>query len=350
MQHDAPTPNHSDDDLDGGLPAGFYEQLATPFSLARTLGQHVFRHPESVFTHELSELTNLDREFMEDMDDVRDNASLADVMRGQPEAFMWFVRLGHRLLSSPMGTQLMERLRPSGETARRAPELLEFLASRLRILEENYVAMLAADDAEAKQYLELGALQLDGLLARELHTLPPLPDPNAPAAEPEPPADEDAEDDGEAVCELSFQDAQLHMMRMVIALPPVMADTLETPFGQALGALPVFESGLQKRLLQRLNDAEPDVKLPLSLPELALLFQCMQVCGITMLTPDFDTLMATAADRADAGPPDPESVSQTRQLMALMISGFVELVQKEFGDEPEIQQAQRNIDALTELL
>lgn len=346
MQHD-PTPPHDDnaDDPDGGLPAGFYEQLATPLSLARTLSHHVFRHPESAFTQELSELTNLDKEFMEEMDDVRDNASLADVMRGQPEAFMWFLRLGHLLISSPMGTQLMERLRPAGETARRAPELLEFLASCLRGLEENYVAMLAGDDAEAKQYLELGGLQLDGLVARELHTLPPLPDPNAPAAPPEPPAEDD-----EPAAQLSFMDAQLHMMRLALTLPGLMADLMETPFGQAVGRVPVFRSRLQQRLLQRLTDAEPDTKITFTLPELALMLQSVQVCGMAMLMPDFEELLDDAVGQAGAAPPSAEETAQTRQLMGIMITGFVELMQKQFGDEPEIRQAQQAVDQLTELL
>ncbi|MBC8085011.1 MAG: hypothetical protein H7Z21_17580 [Hymenobacter sp.] len=357
-------------ELDGGLPVGFYEQLRTPLILAHILCHHVFYHPQTVFTKEVAALTGLDADFVATMHEVHDNATLAEVMQEQSEHFLWYLHLSHELLTSPLSQQLVERLQPQlpnpAPTPARGPaemaQLMEYFVDRLRILAENFSGYLTQTDEEA-QSLELAALQLEGIVARQLTTLPPLP--RLTLAPDEGSDKEPGQELDEGWVEVlieervadkpvfgarfHFQNAQLHVMRLALTLPSVLPEILGNTFAREVAAVEAFRTPLLESLRQRLLAARPDESMPFTRPELALLFRAVQVCGMVLLLPDFEDLMLSAAPVANA--PDDAAVStQVRQVMAVIVTGFVELIQREFGTEPAFVQAQQETRRLADLL
>ena len=138
--------NNTFAESDGGLPAGFYEQLHAQLMLVHIACHHAFQYPETALTQEAAALTSLDAEFVDVMHAVHDNATLAEVMKQQPMQFLWYLRLGQQLLSSSLGQQLIEYLQAQRDTETVEPDttakLLEHFLQGLHILQEHFALYL----------------------------------------------------------------------------------------------------------------------------------------------------------------------------------------------------------------
>ncbi|SHK35858.1 hypothetical protein [Hymenobacter psychrotolerans] len=343
-------------EMNGGLPAGFYAQMRTSLILVNSVCRHVFQHPHTALTQEVAALTELDADFVSTMQAVHDDVSLGTVMVQQPTEFLWYLRLGEQLLTSPMGLELLKRIQGfSGHVQTEDPDLhqsqllLDHFVHGLQLLADNFATYLGQLEGEDAESLALGALQLEGIVARQLPSLPPLPHATPPEAQPAAPAYEtDDTEAEEPAVQMTFQEAQLQVMRLSATLPDVLPDTLETPFTSAVGANEAFHTPLLPRLRQRLLNAAPDEPLGFTLPELVLLYRCAQVCAMTMLQPELERLFLQGVDISTDH--DPEAASRVRHVLSIIVGGFVELVQNEYGAEPEFAQARQEMEHLADLL
>ena len=123
---------------------------------------------------------------------------------------------------------------------------------------------------------------------------------------------------------------------------------MDGAFARGVAAIEAFQTPKLRRLRERLERAQPEESLEFTLTELALLFRGVQVCGMVMLLPDFEDLLLSVADNSVKV--DEETGSQIRHIMAIIVAGFVELMQEEYGEEPEFARAQKEMEVLADLL
>jgi hypothetical protein len=216
---------------------------------------------------------------------------------------------------------------------------------------ELIVDYVAAGEEEVREELRQHRLEIEGLFARLGDTLtvvdvphhsdPPLP----------------TEPDDEPVLEIAFLEPQLLMLRLAVNMAGLLPQLSDHPFAQAIEQLSTVEPEALTAMLDRLQNTEPEQKMELTLPEVTLLYQVSQVLVMALLSNVLDPLhwqdaMLEGTNEGDnakeAG--SPEEFSRRQEVICTMIRGFVEFVQREFDDEPVIEETRRETEKLADLL
>ncbi|MCC3159254.1 hypothetical protein LJ737_18575 [Hymenobacter sp. 15J16-1T3B] len=348
------------DALADALPAGFYEQVAPFLHLCGMGCLQFFSRPDDPLPREITALTGLDLAAARMITAINSNAMLVRQLLEEPELFYVHLLVGCRVLAGPLATPVLLFLEQSMHL-----DAQQTVAIREHLLPfgETFVDLVGKfashDDAEARADLHLLRLQIDGAFTRLAGTLQAT---DLPAVAPPHSAAEACEVDDEAIFAVEFRQEQLRMLRLALTLVRVLPSISELPFAQAVAQLSGCPAAVVAALEARLQTTEPAAQMPLSWPEVAVLYQSTQVLAMALVSNVQDVLRWDShAGPADLAPDtgaaacaaelsDPEPVARRQEVICMMVTGFVECVHDNFTDDPRLTALRAEVTALADLL
>ena len=341
------------------LPPQLYESMQPLLLLGSLANYMLLGHPDDPVPLALKDLLDFDIDALQTIVEVSDNASLARVMAAHTLQLFDFVVVSRLVFESALDEPLrayMARHYPPGKDASGPREyLLTFGESLL----ENISQYLAGAQAELREELHLRRLQTESIFARLDDTLRPYYPPGHSPAEirtQELDLTDEAEDQEEPAVRVSFNEGQRVTLSTALRLPYILAELGETPFAQALAGVGRFRRKALERLADRLTAAEADVPFSLTWSELLRLYQAAQVCALSAVTDvmaggSLEDVMCNAASQTDETPEEiAASAHHAREVMLMIMAGFVEVVENNHPDDEEIIEAKAEISRLAELL
>lgn len=321
----------SDDDSLQPLPPDTYAQLAPALSVLGIATQHFFRLPTTTAAQQaIVALTRLDVPAVAQLAALASTPELQEQVAIRPLRLYDYVLLGQAVLDSPLAAAVRAYLRQQMQLS--AAELDQVFGYCLQLIAELENALerllTGPSGAAALAPLRQRRQQMRAVLAQyEASLVPTLP----PAAT------------------LGFDEGRLQLLRLALLLAQELRQTqVEHPFLQALPSLTGFTEEALVAVSSRLSTVGSDERLPLSLPELVLLYQVMHVSALAFVSDVLGTLgLEAALPPVDAAP---ASNSSSRQAVAALATGFIGWIDREYGQEPTVRQARQEIAALADLL
>ncbi|GAB2853626.1 hypothetical protein [Hymenobacter ruber] len=341
------------------LPPELYETMQPLLLLGSVANYMLLGHDDDPVPLALRELLGYDIDTLQLVVAVTDNPSLARVMAAHTLQLFDFVVVGRLVyessLDEPLRAYLARNQAPEEEFAGPREYMLTFGESLL----ENIAQYLAGTDAELREELHLRRLQTESIFARLDDTLrpyyPPGHSPEELQAEALDAADE-AEDAEEPAVHVTFNEGQRVTLSTALRLPYILAELGETAFGRALGGVRRLRRKALKRLAARLASSEAEEPFSLSRSELLRLYQAAQVCALSTVTDVMaagsleDVMRTAAAGNEETAEEIAASAHHAREVMLMMMAGFVEVVEINHPDDEEIAEAKAEISQLAELL
>ncbi|UOR05466.1 hypothetical protein MUN82_21385 [Hymenobacter aerilatus] len=324
---------HSHDHSLRPLPPATYTQLAPALSALGMATQHFFQLPTAAPAQEaITTLTRLDGTAVAQLAALASTPELEGLIATYPLRLYDYVLLGRAALGSPLGAAVRAYLRQQMQLSDEELERLFAYCLQLSAELENALEQFLAgpSGAAALAPLRRRQQQIQAVFAQyETSLLPALP----PAAT------------------LGFDEGRLQLLRLALLLTQELRHTTAAthPFLQALPSLTALSDSAMEAITARLRVVEAGERLPLSLPELVLLYQVLHVCALAFVSDVLGTVgLEDALPLADH--PVTPTPGSSRQAVAALATGFIGWVDREFGQEPIVQQARQEVAALAELL
>ncbi|MBH8570723.1 hypothetical protein KB206_17655 [Microvirga sp. STS02] len=341
------------------LPPQLYETMQPLLLLGSVASYMLLGHDDDPVPLALNELLGYDLDTLQLVVAATDNPSLARLMAAHTLQLFDFVVVGRLVFESaldePLRAYLSRHQAPEGGFAGPRQHMLTFGESLL----ENIAQYLAGTDAELREELHLRRLQTESIFARLDDTLrpyyPPGHSPEEIEAEALDAADA-AEDADEPAVHVTFNAGQRVTLSTALRLPYILAELGETAFGRALGGVRRLRRKALERLAARLAASDVEEPLSLSRSELLRLYQAAQVCALStvtdvMATGSLEDVMRNAAARSEETAEEiAASAHHAREVLLLLMAGFVEVVEVNHPDDEEIAEAKAEISQLAELL
>ncbi|WP_457072485.1 hypothetical protein [Hymenobacter sp. UYAg731] len=338
------------------VPPELYENMQPLLLLGSVASYMLLGHDDDPVPQALKELLGYDIDTLQIIAGATDNPSLARVMAAHTLQLFDFVVVGRLVYESSLDEPLRAYLarNQAPEEALDGPR--QYMLTFGESLLENIGQYLTGDDADLREELHLRRLQTESIFARLDDTLRPYYPPGHSPAEVQAlalDAADEAEDAEEPAVHITFTECQRVTLGTALSLPYILAELGETAFGRALGGVrrPALE-----RLAARLAASEAEEPFGLTWSELLRLYQAAQVCALSTVT---DVLASGSLEDVmrDAAPEDEETPEEiaanarhAREVMLLMMAGFVEVVEINHPDDEEIAGAKAKISRLAELL
>ena len=341
------------------LPPELYETMQPLLLLGSVASYMLLGHDDDPVPLALKELLDYDLDTVKMISEVADNSSLARVMAAHTLQLFDFVMVGRLVyesaLDEPLRAYLARHQAPDEAFAGPRQYMLTFGESLL----ENITQYLTGAHADLREELHLRRLQTESIFARLDDTLrpyyPPGHSPKEIQALALDAADEE-EDEEEPAVHVTFNEAQRVTLSTALRLPYILAELGETAFGRALGDVRRLRRKALERLAARLAASEAEEPFSLSRSELLRLYQAAQVCALSTVTDVMatgsleDVMRNAAAGSEETAEEIAESAHHAREVMLMMMAGFVEVVEINHPDDEEIAGAKAEISQLAELL
>ncbi|GAB3582820.1 hypothetical protein [Hymenobacter daeguensis] len=341
------------------LPAELYETMKPLLLLGSVANHMLLGHPDDPVPQALNELLGYDFETLSTVTSAVDTPTLGRVMATHTLELFDFIVIGRLVFESSLDEPLRAYLMRynAAEDAFSGPR--EYLLTFGESLLANITQYLAAANPDAREELHMRRLQTESIFARLDDTLRPFyPAGQSPAelqAEALDAADE-AEDQAEAAVHVTFNEGQRVTLGTALRLPYILAELGETPFGRALGSVKYFRKKALERLANRLAVSNAEEPLSLSWSELLRLYQAAQVCALSAVTDvlatgSLEDMMYTSAAEEEQTPEEAAAFAHhARELITMVMAGFVEVVEANHPDDEEVAEAKAEISRLAELL
>jgi hypothetical protein len=341
------------------LPPELYETMKPLLLLASVANHMLLGHPDDPVPQALNELLGFDYDVLTTVTSAVDTPSLGRVMAAHTLELFDFIVIGRLVFESSLDAPLRTYLMRHGpaEDAFTGPRayLLTFGESLL----ENITQYLTSANPDVREELHMRRLQTESIFARLDDTLRPFyPTGQSPAdleADALDEADE-AEDQQEAAVHVTFNEGQRVTLGTALRLPYILAELGETPFGRALAGVGRFRKKALERLASRLADSPADESLSLSWSELLRMYQAAQVCALSAVTDvlangSLEDVMYNSAAEDEQTPEQAAAFAHNaREMITLVMAGFVEVVEANHPDDAEVAEAKAEISRLAGLL
>jgi hypothetical protein len=350
------------------LPPELFETLQ-PLLLVGGLANHMLLgYDNDPVPAALQELLGYDLTVVKAVGQVHDTPSLGRLLATQTLQLFDFLLVAHLVFESELDEPLrafLGRRRPASSAGVDTSESLrDYMLNMSETMLENIGQYLAAGNDELREALRMRRLQTESIFARLGETLRPYYPPGHSPVDDETAAldqfDED-EDQDEVAVSVVFNAVQRVTLGTALLLPGLLLAMGETPFALALGGVARFRAKAMQRLADRLKNSPADEPFDLAWSELLRLYQAAQVCALSTVADvagsgSLEDVMlgeSFAADQPD-GPADPaaraEYARHTREMITLMMAGFIQVVEDNYPDDVEVIEAKAEISKLAELL
>ncbi|WP_303310345.1 hypothetical protein [Hymenobacter sp. BT730] len=315
------------------LPSHAFSQLSPALSLLGMACTQLFATEASLLPAAVTSLTRLDAAAVAQLNAIQSTEALQELLNTRPLRLYDFVLVGRAALHSPLAAPVRHFLRQQMQVEGEPLAVLWDYCLGLTAALENALEQLIAGPSGAAALVPLRRRQQQLQHLFDTHSkslIPPAP----------------------AIVTLGFDEARLQMLRLALLLVQSLPQTdTEHPFLQAVAALPNLQPTAVEDMMERLGSITATERLPLSLPELTLLYQAMHVCGLVFVSDVMSSLgLEGSMPMAEADATTGTSPGSSRQAVGALVASFTQWVQREFGEEPAIQQARQEIFGLTELL
>ncbi|MCB2407195.1 hypothetical protein [Hymenobacter lucidus] len=323
------------------LPLDFYDQLAHCLSLHGMVCAELFSRPGTELVQQLAAHTPLDAAKVAELNTIQSQEQLLEALHQQPALVYDMLLLGRLGLDTSLAEPVLRFVQQQMYVSE---EQIAAIKAYCLELSETFLGSVEQHLAETDRAVagQLGQHRLHIEQAFFLHS--------------------DAVEVGTepavllTVATVRFNDPQLQMIRLAVLLVFSLPTDTDLPFIHAVARMPALQPEQLELMSGRLGTLQPGDQLALTMPELVLLYQAMQVCGLVFVTDVLATL--GLEDFMGIGEPEaapsPETTGRapmtSRQAVGEMVSGFTEWVQANFDDADEIAQARQEIADLTDLL
>lgn len=318
------------------LPTDIYEQLSHCLSLHGMVCAELFSRTDSTLVQQLALLTPLHAGSIAELNAIVSQEQLLEALRQDPGQVYDLLLLGRLGLDTSLAEPVLLFVRQQMFVSE---EQMEAIKGYCVDLSEAFLGSVEQQVAETDRAVagRLGQhrLQIEEAFFTHSRSLEP-------AAEVLPP-----------VATVRFNEPQLQMVRLAVLLVYSLPPDAEQAFIQAVQQLPALQSGNLEAMSERLGALQASEQLALTMPELVLLYQAMQVCGLVFVSDVLATLGLEdflAGPEEPAGDATPKGPMSSRQAVGEMVSGFTEWVQTHFADDEGIAQARQEIADLTDLV
>ncbi|MCC2548439.1 hypothetical protein LJY25_18475 [Hymenobacter sp. BT175] len=345
-------PSQSDiDDFLQGLPDNFYATLAPGISLCGMGCLQLFARPQDAAAQEVTALTGLDTARVQHISALQSNEALGRMLVEEPEQLYDFLLVGQLCLESPLARPVMAFLQHQMQIPY---EQVETVRDHAATISTSFMSSLKehleARGDQAAESLALRRLQLEGIFARHSADLEAAVQPTAAGAS-QPAA---------VVMQVSLNAPQLEMLRLAASLPALLPAVFEHPFAQALTQVASFGEENLEAVRAGLREMPVNTPVGLTMQQVLVLYQAVQVCGLVFVSDQFVELLAPLLTgdpnpgSSDIPAPSPEEAEATfRQLrdgVCAMAGGFAGLVSELFANDAQVAAARQEIEALADLL
>jgi hypothetical protein len=341
------------------LPPELYATMQPLLLLTSVANHMLLGHPDDPVPQALKETLGYDLEDVRAVGAAQDTPSLGRVMAAHTLSLFDFVLVGRLVFESALDAPLRAYLGRSAEPGEDYAGPRSYVLTYGESLLESIGGFLSHGDADLVEELRMRRLQAESIFARLDDTLrpfyPPGHSPEERQAEALDAADE-AEDQEEPAVHVTFNEGQRVTLGTALRLPHILAELGETPFARALAGVRRFRRPALERLAARLAESEPEEPFALSRSELLRLYQAAQVCALSAVTDVLATGSLEDAMRhsSAAEDDDPAEAAQfarhAREVITIMMAGFVEVVEVNHPDDEEVAEAKAEISRLAELL
>lgn len=341
------------------LPPELYETMKPLLLLASVANHMLLGHPDDPVPQALNELLGYDFDALTTVTSAVDTPGLGRVMATHTLELFDFIVIGRLVFESSLDAPLRAYLmrRSPADDAFSGPR--EYLLIFGESLLENITQYLTGANPDMRDELHMRRLQTESIFARLDDTLRPFyPTGHSPAeleAEALDAADE-AEDQQDAAVHITFNEGQRLTLGTALRLPYLLAELGETPFGRALAGVRRFRKKALERLAARLAASTAAEPFRLSWSELLRLYQAAQVCALSTVTDvlasgSLEDVMYSSATEEEQKPEEAAAFAHhARELITLVMAGFVEVVEANHPDDAEVAEAKAEISRLAELL
>ena len=367
---DAPEPSAEEREaaierMVAALPAELYPVMQPLLMMSQLANHALLGHADDPVPQALKELLDYDHEFVREVMAVTDTPSLGRLLATKMLQMFDFLLVGRLVFDSVLEPSLRAYLNRNSPAEADDTSMRDYVLDYGETMLGNLTQYLTSGDADLEEELRMRRLQTESIFARLGDTLrmfyPPGHSPEELEAERLDEQDED-EDADEMAVTVRFNKIQLVTLSTALKLPTMLIGLAETPFGRALETVPRFRKKALERLAERMSNSEPDEEFPLAWSELLRLYQAAQVCALSVVADVFwvgsieDVLLSGGPRNPDdgyepAGPGLPaDKARQTREMLTMLMSGFITLIEENYPDEEDVLAAKAEISQLAELL
>lgn len=341
------------------LPPELYETMKPLLLLGSVANHMLLGHPDDPVPQALKELLGYDYEALTMVTSAVDTPTLGRVMAAHTLELFDFIVIGRLVFESSLDEPLRAYLMRNNAADDAFAGPREYLLTFGESLLENITQYLTAANPDMREELHMRRLQTDSIFARLDDTLRPFYpaglSPTELQADALDAADE-AEDQAEAAVHVTFNEGQRVTLTTALRLPYVLAQLDETPFARALAGVSRFRRKALERLADRLATSDAEEPFSLSRSELLRLYQAAQVCALSAVTDvlatgSLEDMMYTSATQEEQTPEEAAAFARhARELLTMVMAGFVEVVEVNHPDDEEVTEAKAEISRLAELL
>jgi hypothetical protein len=341
------------------LPPELYETMQPLLLLASVASHMLLGYPDDPVPQALEELLGYDVETLQIVTTAVDTPSLGRVMAAHTLELFDFIVVGRLVFESSLDEPLRAYLgrHSAADDAFTGPR--EYLLTFGEAMLENIGQYLTSADPDMQEELRMRRLQAESIFARFDDTLRPFYPPGQSPAELEAEvldAADEAEDQEEPAVHVAFNEGQRVTLGTALRLPYILAELGETPFARALAGVRRLRKKALDRLANRLAASPAEEPFSLTWSELLRMYQAAQVFGLSAVTDVLatgsleDMLLASAEE--DEGTPEEAAkfAHRAREVMTMVMAGFVEVVEINHPDDEEVAKAKAEISRLAELL
>ncbi|WP_210513742.1 hypothetical protein [Hymenobacter terricola] len=341
------------------LPPELFETMKPLLMLGSLANYILMGHDEDPVPRALEELLGYDLEAVRNVTDAKDTLSLARVMARHTLQLFDFISIARLVFESRLDAPLRAYL---GRFSASDDEFVgprEYVLTSGESLLENIGQYLSGGDADLREELRMRRLQTESIFARLDETLRPFyPSGNSPDEDRARALDDvdEAEDEEEPAVHVNFNEVQRVTLSTALRLPWLLTNLGETPFARALAEVRRFRKKALERLADRLTMAGDGEPFALTWSELLRLYQAAQVCALSTVTNVVgagsleDMMLHDPAHAADAPDEVAQEARHARELMLLLMAGFVETIEVNHPDDEDVAEAKAEISRLAELL
>jgi hypothetical protein len=341
------------------LPPELYDTLKPLLLLASVANHMLLGHPDDPVPRALEELLGYDAEALATVTAAVDTPSLGRVMAAHTLELFDFIVIGRLVFESALDQPLRDYLSRDDADPENFAGPRDYLLSFGESLLENLTQYLTGATPDMADELHLRRLQTESIFARLDDTLRPYYPPGHSPAEREAEAldaADAAEDQEEPAVHVTFNEGQRVTLGTALRMPYILAELGETPFARALAGVRRLRKQALERLANRLAASRSEEPFGLTWSELLRLYQAAQVLALSavtdvMATGSLEDVLLASADQDDSTPEEAAAFARhAREMMTIMMAGFVEVVEVNHPGNEEIAEAKAEILRLAELL
>ncbi|MBO2010525.1 hypothetical protein [Hymenobacter negativus] len=341
------------------LPPELYETMKPLLLLGSVANHMLLGHSEDPVPQALKELLEYDLDALQTVTAAVDTPTLGRVMAAHTLELFDFIVIGRLVFESSLDEPLRAYLmrHSAAEDAFTGPR--DYLLTFGESLLENITHYLTGANPDMHEELHMRRLQTESIFARLDDTLRPFyptgqsPDELAAAALD---AADEAEDQQEAAVHVTFNEGQRVTLGTALRLPYILAELGETPFARALAGVARLRKKALERLAARLASSVAEEPFGLTWSELLRMYQAAQVCALSAVTDVLatgsleDMMYSSAAAEEQTLEEAAAFAHHAREVITIMMAGFVEVVEVNHPDNEEVAEAKAEISRLAELL